>query len=507
MRPRLLAAVLLAAASLSADVKLPALFSDHMLLQQDMPAHIWGTASPGEAITVGIGSERYQAKARADGKWHVYLNPMHPGPAFEITVSGTNKIVLKDVLVGDVWVGSGQSNMEFGMLRASNGPEEIAKAHFPRIRLFTVKRMVSDTPKDDVQGEWQVCTPETVKNFSAVAYFFGKEIHATRHVPVGLIHSSWGGTPAESWTEISAMETDPALQNILSEWQQTVAAQPARMKTYEPKLAQWNELAAKAKAEGRQPPNKPNPPPGPGHQNTPAGLYNAMIAPLTPYAIRGALWYQGESNANPAHAYQYRRLFAAMIESWRNAWAQGSFPFYFVQLANFRANPSWPVLRESQTATLELRNTGMAVTIDIGNPTDIHPTNKQDVGHRLALAARALTYGEKIVYSGPMFRQMTSDGPKARLWFDSTGAGLVAKGGKLTGFEIAGSDRNFVPAEARIERDTVVVSSAQIAEPAAVRYAWADNPDATLYNREGLPASPFRTDRWNNEAAREVSAR
>ncbi len=493
MKSRVLT-TLLFAANLWAEVKLPALFSDHMLLQQEMPARIWGTADPGEMVTVAIGSEQHQAKARPDGKWHVDLNPMRPGPAFEIVISGTNKIVIKDVLAGEVWIGSGQSNMEFGMAHVANAEQEIAKADFPQIRLFTVKRAVADMPKDDVQGEWQVCTPENIKNFSAVMYFFGKELHATRHAPLGLIHSSWGGTPAESWTEFSAMESDPALQNILLEWRATLAARPERMQAYESRLAQWNELADKAKAEGKQAPNKPAPPPGPGHQNTPAGLYNAMIAPLTPYAIRGVIWYQGESNANPGHAYQYRRLFAAMIESWRNAWAQGSFPFYFVQLANFRANPSWPVLRESQTATLELRNTGMAVAIDVGNPTDIHPTNKQDVGHRLALAARALTYGEKIVYSGPMFRRMTSDGAKARLWFDSTGAGLVAKGGKLAGFEIAGPDRQFVPAAAQIEHDTVVVSAPQITQPEAVRYAWADNPEVSLYNVEGLPASPFRTD-------------
>jgi sialate O-acetylesterase len=392
----------------------------------------------------------------------VFLAPLRAGGPYDMTITGTNKITVKDILIGEVWVGSGQSNMEFGMSKVMNADEEIAQAKYPQIRLFTVKRAVSDQPKEDVEGEWAACTPETVKNFSAVAYFFGRELHKTQHVPVGLIHSSWGGTPAQSWTEHGFLESDPALQVFLTDWQKALAS------------------------------TKP-----PGRQNSPAGLYDAMIAPLTPYAIRGVIWYQGESNANPAQAYLYRRLFPAMIESWRQAWGQGSLPFYFVQLANYRTNGWWPLLRESQTKTLELKNTGMALAIDVGNPTDIHPTNKQDVGHRLALSARALTYGEKIVYSGPMYRQMTLQGSEARLWFDSVGGGLITKGdGKLTGFFIAGPDHKFVPAEATIAGENVLVKSAEVSEPAAVRYAWSDDPAANLYNRAGLPAIPFRTDTW-----------
>jgi sialate O-acetylesterase len=313
-------------------------------------------------------------------------------------------------------------------------------------------------------------------------------------VPVGFIHTSWGGTPAQSWISHQALENEPALKFIMSDWQQRLENYPANREAHEKALAQWREAAAaSARDQGVKVPPQPPAPQGPGHQNTPGGLYNAMIAPITPYTIRGATWYQGEANASAAHAYPYRRLFRLMIEDWRQAWGQGDFPFLFVQLANFKANPHWPVLRESQTNTLELRNTAMAVIIDIGNSTDIHPTNKQDVGLRLALAARATVYGEKIEYSGPMFRSFAAEGNRLRLWFDHTGGGLQARGGsELTGFTMAGKDGRFVPAEARIDGKTIVVSSASVTEPVAVRYAWEDDPVCNLINREGLPASPFR---------------
>jgi sialate O-acetylesterase len=468
-----------------------------MLIQQGAPVRIWGKAAPGETVSVTFaGSQRYSVKANAAGKWQVFLTPVKAGGPHEMVIAGTNRIIVKDILAGEVWIGSGQSNMEFPMARVMNAAEEIPKASFPQIRLFTVKRLVAEDPLEDVQGSWAACTPETVKNFSAVAYFFGREIHQTRHVPVGLIHSSWGGTPAESWTEMSFMENDPALTNVLTAWQKTLADYPAKKQAWDDRMAKWSTEEAAAKAAGKPVMNKPAAPPGPGHQNTPAGLYNAMIAPLTPYAIRGALWYQGESNAGEGRAYQYRRLFASMIESWRKQWGEGPFPFYFVQLANYKTNGWWPVLRESQTATLELRNTAMASAIDVGNPTDIHPTNKQDVGHRLALAARADVYGEHIEASGPIFREMAVNGAAAYLYFDHVGTGLEAKGGKLSNFWIAGPDQKFVPAEARIEGNTVMVTALAVGEPVAVRYAWQDDPPVSLYNKEGLPASPFRTDDW-----------
>lgn len=483
---------------LSAAVKLPALISDHMLIQRDAPVRIWGKADPGEMVNVTFQSQKLSAKADLNGQWQVFLEPVvTPGP-YEMTVAASNAITVHDILAGEVWVGSGQSNMEFPMSKVADAEKEIAAASYPQIRLFTVKRVVADQPVEDVQGSWTSCTPESVKNFSAVAYFFGRELFQTQHTPVGLIHSSWGGTPAQSWTEKSFLSEDPLLQTYLTGWDKTLTDFPAKTEEYEKTtLPKWEEQVAAAKAAGKALPNKPAPPVGPGHQNRPAGLYNAMIAPLVPYTIRGAIWYQGESNANNSgSAHLYRRLFPAMIESWRSAWGQGSFPFYYVQLANYKTNGNWPLLRESQSATLELANTGQALAIDVGNPANIHPINKQTVGHRLALLAREHTYGERIVSAGPTFRQMTTSGATARVWFDSAGSGLEPHGDKLIGFALAGADQKFYPATAKISGATVVVSAPEVADPKAVRYAWADDPAANLYNREGLPGVPFRSDNW-----------
>jgi sialate O-acetylesterase len=489
--------------SLQAEVKLPALIADHMLIQQDAPVRIWGKAAAGETVIVTFQSQKLSATAAPSGYWQVFLDPIAAGGPFEMTIAGSNTITIQDILAGEVWVGSGQSNMEFPMSKVADAEKEIAAANFQQIRLFTVKRIVAEQPADDVQGSWSACTPESVRNFSAVEYFFGRELHLLRRIPMGLIHSSWGGTPAQSWTEKSFLKDDPLLQPYLTAWDKVLTDFPAKKEAYEKNtLPKWEEQVAAAKAAGKQPPNKPGVPPGPGHQNTPSGLYNGMIAPLVPYTIRGAIWYQGESNANsPADAQLYRRLFTSMIESWRSAWGQGSFPFYYVQLANYRTNGNWPLLRESQTATLELANTAQALAIDVGNPTDIHPNNKQTVGHRLALAAREHTYGERIVSSGPMFRQMTTSGATARVWYDAAGGGLEPHVGPLTGFAIAGEDQKFYPAAAKIVGTTVVLSSPEVADPKAVRYAWADDPAANLYNREGLPAVPFRTDNWTATVA------
>jgi sialate O-acetylesterase len=488
---------LLSTVTLRAEVKLPALISDHMLIQQQAPVRIWGSAAPGEAVKVAIQAQTLSATAGSDGKWEVFLAPMAAGGPYELMVSGTNSITVHDVLAGEVWVGSGQSNMEFAMARVKDFEREIPAANYPQIRLFTVKRVVAAEPAEDVQGSWSACTPDTVKSFSAVAYFFGRELHQTRHVPVGLIHSSWGGTPAQAWTEKSFLDDDQNLHVYRTNWDKTLTDFPAKQEDYEKNvLPKWEQQVAAAKQSGAKAPAKPGPPVGPGHPNTPTGLYNGMIAPLTPYAIRGVIWYQGESNANANEARLYRRLFPAMIESWRKQWGQGSFPFYFVQLANFQTNGWWPMLRESQTETLELAHTGQALAIDVGNRTDIHPTDKQTVGHRLALVALAQTYGEQIVSSGPSLREMTLNGADATIWFDNVGKGLEAKGGALTGFAVAGADQKFVPATAKIVDNRVVVSSPDVKEPKAVRYAWADYPMAALYNGEGLPAVPFRTDTW-----------
>ena len=484
MKLRLLFALSCAALA-HADVRLPALISDHMMLQRQMPVRIWGWADPGETVRVTFQGQKLETTSGANGKWQAFLKPLSTAEPSDLTVAGANAITIHDVLVGEVWVASGQSNMELPMARTDNSEQEIAAANYPNLRFFLVRKAVADQPAEDVQGAWVACSPSTMKSQSAVAYFFAREIAEKENVPVAVINSYWGGTPAQSWTTLPTLQADAALKFILDDWRATLDRSPEAQRKYESALAQWKETKTG---------NAPGKPVGPGHPNTPAGLYNAMIAPLTPYAIRGAIWYQGESNASPTHAYAYRRLFRAMIEDWRHAWGEGPFPFYFVQLANFTTNGWWPLLRESQTETLALKNTAMAVTIDVGNPKDIHPTDKQTVGHRLALPARALVYGENIVYSGPAFRQMTTEGSRARIWFDSTGAGLALRGdGPLTGFEVAGVDGAFVPAEAGIDEGTVLVSSPAVKQPVQVRYAWQDNPAGNLINKDGLPASPFRS--------------
>ncbi len=492
---------LLAASSLTAAVSLPSLISDHMVLQSGIPVRIWGTASPGESVTVVFRDQTVKTAAGSNGEWEAYLKPLRPGGPDEMRIRGENEIVIADVLVGEVWVASGQSNMQWPVSRVRNAEQEIAAAKYPRLRLFQVKRKTAEAPLADVEGAWGPCSPESVGSFSAVGYFFGRYLHRELGVPVAVIHSSWGGTPAEAWTSIEALKADPALQEYLRRWDEVIANYPSERLRYRRRLEEWKRQAEKAKAEGKQPPRRPRAPRGPGHQHAPASLYNAMIAPLTPFNIRGAIWYQGEANSGNEEAFLYRRLFRTMIEDWRARWAQGDFPFGFVQLANFEAGEArdWPVLRESQAEALHLRNTGMAVTIDIGNPTDIHPRNKQDVGKRLALWALATVYGKSgIEYSGPVFRQLTREGSSLRVWFDHTAGGLKAAGGELKGFVIAGEDRIFHPAEARIDGETVVVSSPEVSEPAAVRYAWYNDPENTLRNSAGLPAAPFRTDRWTN---------
>jgi sialate O-acetylesterase len=482
------------AVSLQAAVKVPAIISDHMVFQQGMPVRIWGTADPGESVRVDLQFQSVNVKAGADGKWSAWLRPLVAAGPLELTIAASNTLTVKDVLVGEVWVGSGQSNMEFRLQTANNHDEEAAHADYPMIHLFQVKRAVADQPADDVAGTWQVCSPSSVKGFSAVEYFFGRHLQQNLHVPMGLIESDWGGTPAQSWTSKPALDSDPSLKYIQDEWDRVLANYPAAKQRYDAVLEKWNKDAADARAQGKTPPNRPAAPAGPGHQNTPAGLFNGMIAPLTSYAIRGVIWYQGESNASESHAWRYRRLFGAMIQDWRNHWGEGDFPFYFVQLANYKSNIYWPVLRESQSETLRLNNTGMAVIIDIGESRDIHPKNKQDVGLRLALIARAQTYHQPVEYSGPMFQTVAPEAGVMRIYLTHSD-GMQARGsGAIAGFEIAGADGKYVPADAKVDGATIVVSSAQVTDPVAVRYAWADDPTCNLINQAGLPASPFRSD-------------
>jgi sialate O-acetylesterase len=447
-------------------VKLPAVIGENMVLQRGQPVPIWGWADKDEEVTVTLAGQTLSTKAGDDGRWKVATATLDVGQPLELTVRGSsgNAITLKNILVGEVWVCSGQSNMEMGVNSCKDAPREIAAAKYPDIRLFTVGLTKAAEPRADCTGQWVACSPAAVPGFSAAAYFFGRELHTELNVPMGLIHTSLGGTPAQFWTSRKALESNPALK----------------------------QLAA-------------------GESSC---LYNGMIAPLIPYAIRGAIWYQGE--ANVGGAYQYRTLFPAMIANWRADWGQGDFPFGFVQITPFGGySDDWGLdpaacaeLWEAQTMTLKSApNTGMAVTVDIADvekihPKDkdysgIHPTNKQDVGHRLALWALAKVYGRDRVYSGPIYKSMTVEGNKIRLQFEHVGGGLIASDGKpLTHFTIAGADQKFVPAAAAIDGDAVVVGSDQVAQPVAIRFAWRDDATPNFANKDGLPASPFRTDTW-----------
>ncbi len=647
--------VLMAGPAWSA-IRLPALVGDHMVLQREAKVHIWGWAAPGEKVRVEFNGQKKNAKTDKSGIWSMYLKPMKAGGPYDMTISGGNCIVLKDILVGEVWVASGQSNMEMTVASSMNGDKEIAAANYPNIRLFTVVKNPSAKPLTNVTGAWVACTPQTVPCFSAAAFFFGRMLHKDLDVPVGLINSSWGGTNAETWTPLEGFTSSPALKQfgqilelsakdmnraiqkyreLLAEWQKATGHEdpgnvgldkgwadlkfnasdwkkmdiPNNFDTIEgntdfdgivwfrkeidvPKewagremelhlgviddfdttyinskevghtgsetVRSWctprvykvpagcvaagkNVIAVRAvdiflggqmggpvtemflmpvkaapqdksislagswqyKVEYQMIPKpsmlgKPTDAGIPGDVNIATSLYNGMIHPLTPYTIRGAIWYQGEGNAG--NGMQYRSLLPALIQGWRKAWGQGDFPFGIVQLANYMAvkpEPSesgWAELREAQMMTLRTPNTGLAVAIDIGDANNIHPTNKQDVGKRLALWALAKVYGQNITFSGPIYKSMKVEGNTIRVKFHWVDGGLVAKGGKLTGFAIAGADKKFVWAEAKIDGENVVVWSDKVAKPVAVRYAWAENPVCNLYNKADLPASPFRTD-------------
>ncbi len=629
-------------------LKLPAIFSDNMVLQRDIKIPVWGWANPDEKITVRLGKQIVVTHADQDGKWMVRLNPMEAGGPFTLTIGGNqNKIDFQNVLVGEVWLCSGQSNMEMPVAgnwaHVNNYQQETMAANYPNIRLITIPHAIRSTPQDDVSTNgWVPCTPDNIVNFSAAAYFFGRNLYQKLNVPIGLIHSSYGGTVAEAWTSKEALMTLPDFQTrFLSEntveqskkqydeqtaqWYQSIydkdtgyfheghhwsdpSVDISNWKTMQLPVAwqtaglpdlhgviwfhkdidlpdswsgrdltlhlgpvddmditwfngvqvgsifQWDaprhykvpgtlvksgkntivvrvldtggmggidgepvqmklepadstdrssvSLAGDWKYEiGMNLNIMPPLPVDPSSPNEVCRLYNGMIHPLIPFAMRGVIWYQGESNGD--RGYQYRKLFPTMITDWRNRWGQGDFPFLFVQLANWQdvkpepGDDNWAELREAQFMTLSLPNTGMAVAIDIGEADNIHPKNKQEVGNRLALAARAIAYGEKIEYSGPLYQSMQIESNKIRIHFSHTNSVLVTKNGaEPTGFAIAGQDKKFVWANAKIEGDTMTIWSDKIPNPVAVRYGWAINPVCNLYNKVGLPASPFRTDSW-----------
>jgi sialate O-acetylesterase len=646
----LIIALFLNGTGLYADITLPAIFGENMVMQRDRQATLWGWADAGEKIKIECSwyQRGWETTADAGGNWKIKIDPPRADRPGQLKLTGKNTVEINNILAGEVWVCSGQSNMEWPLRAAVNAEAEIKAANYPQIRLFTVTKKTADQPQKDCTGHWTACRPETAANFSAVGYFFGRHLHQELNVPIGLINTSWGGTPAQSWTSEPWLRKMADYQPALEQLKYNHANLKEVQAQFEEKNAQWQKDLIKLDAgrsengpgwEAPQLDDKEWPTvelPGdfakinlgpfdgsvwyrreinlpddwagreltlelgpiddmditwingtkvgghetPGHWQTPrkykvpadavkkganviavrvldnsgaggftgkpeqmriyptdaeaqavsltgewrfkvgfnmkdqpprpappllatsnpwapTSLYNGMIAPLAPYTIAGAIWYQGESNAG--QAYQYRELFPTMIRSWRDVWGQGDFPFLFVQLAPFQYGEPLicAELREAQTMTLSLPNTGMAVTMDIGNPTDIHPRNKQDVGKRLALWALAKTYGRQdLVYSGPLYKSMQVEGDKVRLSFDHTGTGLLAKDKPLTHFTIAGPDKKFLPAIAQIDGETIIVQNPKIQNPVAVRYGWTNDAQPNLFNKERLPASPFRTDDW-----------
>ncbi len=490
----LVAAVALGA---NAEVKVASVFTDNAVLQQGVAVPVWGTAEPGEQITVSFGDQKKSVKADAKGDWSVKLSKMKANAEPQsLTVAGKNCVALTNLLVGEVWICSGQSNMEFPLSRAANAKEATAVCADPLLRLFLVAKANTDEPQKSVIGSWKLCDSNTAPGFSAVGYFFGRDLRTARKVPVGLIGTYWGGTPAESWTRRDVLEKNPLLAGILTNQEHRVATwDPAKAKKdYDFQKAKWTNEVAKAKAAGKTPPNGPRMAADPKTDpHRPACLYNAMIAPLVPYAIRGATWYQGESNAG--RSKEYETLLPAMIKNWRDDFGVGAFPFLIVQISTYQGQP--PTIREAQLHIAKnTKNTAMIVSADVGNETDIHPTQKEPVGGRLALAARDLAYGEEVEFTGPMFEKMKVSGSKAVLTFDEATGGLVAKDGQLKNFVIAeAGTTNFVPATATIVgKDKIEVSAESVKVPGAVRYGWANYFVADLFDKSGLPASPFRTD-------------
>ncbi len=497
----LLVAAFAAFVSARADVKLPNLFSDHMVLQQNARVPVWGWAEDGETVTVEFKNQKLTTVAK-DGKWQVSLWFMKADatPA-TLRITGKNTVVIKDVLVGEVWIASGQSNMQWAMTQSHEPEGPIANSTNPNIRLLYVPRTKRDAPTNNIDAVWTECTPTNVAPFSAVAYFFARDLQKALGVPVGIIHTSWGGSPAEVWIREEILASNPDYKrDILDTYPRAAANYQTAQANWEKERAAWQAEQTKAKTK------KPFTKQAPRAPWKPTELYNGMIAPLIPFAINGAIWYQGESNASRAH--QYRQLFADMITNWRTDW-KNDFTFLLVQLAPFDkskkrpldeivkevGDSDWAELREAQLlATKNLPKVGMAVITDVGEKDDIHPKRKEPVGARLALAAQKIAYRKGVAWSGPVYRSATFKNGEAVLSFDHVGQGLEARGGNLTGFTICGDDRKWVAANAEIRGSKVVVSSPSVKAPVAVRYGWSDFPVVNLWNKDGLPATPFRTD-------------
>ncbi len=491
--------LLLTPSLIFAEVKLAPPFKDHAVLQRDKPVPVWGTAKPEEEVVVAYRGQTLKTRADTDGRWQVDLAAMKAAKdAADLSVTGENAVTIHDVVVGEVWFCSGQSNMAFSVGKTDNAEAEVKEANFPLIRCFSAPRKVSEVPLEETGGEWSVTTPETVRDFSAVAFYFGRDLYRKLDVPIGLIKSSWGGTFIESWLSPKSLAATSLGPVVAQRWKEALEQYPELSKQYELASAQWKAREATATAAGKTfTKREPMAPPGPGHQYTPSGLYGGMVHPFRHYAIRGVLWYQGESNVSRAN--EYAELMKALVTGWREEFGQGDVPFLWVQLPKFGSTEAidWAQLREAQAKTLALPATAQAVTVDfdLADPKNKHPTNKQPVSQRLAKIALAKFYGGKEASDGPQFSSMKKEGGAIEITF-SHADGLTAKDQAPEGFEVAGSDKVFHPAEARIDGDKVTLKCAEVADPVAVRYAYRNFPAATLFNATGWPAEPFRTDDW-----------
>jgi sialate O-acetylesterase len=494
----------------AAELTLAPVFGDHAVLQRGKPVPVWGTAGASDSVTVTFHGQKATASAGADGRWSLTIGPFEASSdGADLVAAAGSTVTLHDVVVGEVWLCSGQSNMEFVVddgspnYRVTRSEGEIASANFPLIRQLKVVQTVAASPATTVKTDgWQLASPATVGRFTAVGYFFARDIHRALGVPVGIIDSPWGGTPVESWMSDAARNSTSVSAEIAARWKKERSEwPPERVAQWKSDKAAWDKAEVEAAAKHTK-----NTLPWPSFPATddspylPGGLFNAMIAPLQPAAIRGILWYQGESNAD--RPGEYAELFEAMIRSWREGFGQGDLPFYFVQLANFGneyevVQRNWARLREAQAKALELPNTGMAVAIDIGDARDIHPKNKQEVGRRLALIARTKVYGVAPEVTGPVFSGAEREGKSMRVRFAHAGGELQVHGGAaVTSLEVAGADKVFYPAASVVEGDSLLASSPDVKEPVAVRYAWTNSPTANLYGDNGLPVAPFRSDDW-----------
>ena len=480
-----------------ADLVMSPIFGDSMVLQRDQPIHIWGWTLPNQQVTAEVGGSKGSAMADGNGRFDLMLDPLSAGGPHEMTIVADETKVFRDVLIGEVWLCSGQSNMAWPVSNANDPDLESLTAKFPQIRLISVPQVASQEPLNDFEGKWEACNPDTVKSFSAVGYFFGRRLHQSLDVPIGLIDNAWGGSAAEAWVSRDDLEKAGQYEDLLQHWDEIVANydHEAVMSRYQERLTQWQQ--EKKGARPRAPRNQIQ------SNHRPANLFNGVLNPVLGYTLRGAIWYQGESNSTRAHQYQH--LFPLMIQTWRDRWGQGDFPFYWVQLADFReevvepGDSTWAELREAQTMTMsKLPKTGEAVIIDLGEASDIHPRNKQDVAKRLARWALANEYGFEIPYRSPMYRSVTFANGKAVVDFQYVGRGLDTFDTKEPiGFAIAGENQKFFSAQAKlVGRDRIEVWSDEVKDPVAVRFGWADNPVRNIQSFDGLPLTPFRTDQW-----------